>query len=129
MQTIQRSLMGELVPVSGPFATYFDENDGYDLALYISEDSPVWLVKVEIDYFSSVTDTLETVEKEFAVDAKYLEVHGRGKLINKMEELYDKVVLEQLPFVPTWYLGEIRNKIMDLMQEAFDRLDAGEVLQ
>ena len=107
----------------GPFATYLSENDDYDLALYVDADSPVWLVRVEIDYFSAITDKLETAEKEFAVDAKYLEAYGRGKLINKMEELYDKTVTEQLPFIPTWYLGEIRLKIMDLMQEAFDRID------
>lgn len=124
VQTIKHAILGELMPVQGPFATYFSINDDFDLGLYI--DGPVWLVKLELDYLSSFTGNLETVEKEFALDVKYLDAFGRGRFTAKFEELYDTVAATQLEFIDIKVRGQIRNAIMDLMAEAYLKLDRGE---
>lgn len=125
VKTIKHAILGNLQPVQGPFATFFaKEDDSYDLGLYI--DGPVWLVKLELDYHSQFSGNLETIEKEFALDANYLEAFGRGRFVNKFEELYDKVALEQLAFIDIAKRGEIRNAILTLMEEAYARLDRGE---
>jgi len=129
VQTLTHPVLGTLIESQGPFATYFSENDDYDLSLFIDEETGIWLVKLEVDWFPTFSDRIQTAEKDFALDGKYLQAYGRGAFTNRMEELYDKVAHEQLDFLPIWYRGEIRNHIMDLMQEAFDRIDAGEMPQ
>lgn len=124
VKTIKHAILGDLMPVQGPFATYFSPNDDFDLGLYI--DGPVWLVKLEVDYHSTFTQNIETIEKEFALDVRYLEALGRGGFTNKFEELYDKVAADQMQFIGIDIRAGIRNAIMDLMQEAYDRIDRGE---
>jgi hypothetical protein len=124
VKTIKHAMLGELMPVQGPFATYFSPNDDFDLGLYI--DGPVWLVKLELDYLSRLTGALETIEKEFALDAKYLDAYGRARFTAKYEELYDTVANTQLEYISLDVRKQIRNAIMDLMAEAYLRLDRGE---
>jgi hypothetical protein len=72
------------------------------------------------------TGKLETLEKEFALDAKYLEAFGRDRFISKFEELYDKVSLEQMSFIAIDKRSEIRNAFMALLTEAYTKLDRGD---
>lgn len=124
MKTITHPLLGTLQPVQGPIATAIGPEDDWDLGFYT--DGPVWLARLELDYFSKVTYAPETVEKEFALDKKWLEKYGRGGFIARFEELYDKVAKDQLSFIPHVKIVEIRRAIMDLMQEAFAKIDRGE---
>lgn len=124
IRELTHPVLGTLIESQGPFATYLSENDDYDLALYIDATTGIWLVKLEVDWMASFSDRMQTAERDFALDGKYLTAFGRGAFINKMEELYDGVANTQLEFLPIWYRGEIRNHIMDLMQEAFARIDA-----
>lgn len=109
------------MPVQGPYATFLSDNDDFDLGLYT--DGPMWLVKLELDYDSSITGNLETVEKEFGVDARYIEKYSRGYIVNRMEMLFDETCAKQLPFINIVKLVEIRNAIANLMEEAFERMD------
>jgi len=124
MKVIKHALLGTLQPVQGPIATYMSPEDDFDLAFYT--DGPVWLAKLELDYYSRVTYALETVEKEFALDKEWLEKFGRGGFIAKFEELFDTVAASQLTFIPMTKIVEVRNSIMTLMEEAFAKIDAGE---
>lgn len=124
-QTIKHALLGNLVPTQGPFATYFHaDRDDFDLSLYT--EGPLWLIKIEADYWSSITGELETVEKELALDKRILEARGRGAFINRFEELYDGVAKDQLTFLPHDMIVLMRNAIMHLLQEAYARIDSGE---
>ena len=123
-KTTHHAILGNLTPVQGPFATYFHEKrDDFDLALYTEGEA--WVIKIEIDYDSIFTQQVETVEKELALDKKYLEKYGRGGFINKYEELYDKVAGEQLSFLPITTIIEVREGIMHLLQEAYNLIDQG----
>lgn len=123
-KAVKHAILGTLMPVQGPFATYMSEKDDYDLGLYI--DGPVWLVKLDLDYLSYLTGNLETVEKEFALDVKYMEAFGRGSFTNRFEALFDAIVRDQLSYINFETLIDIRNNIATLMEEAYARLDRGE---
>jgi len=123
VKTITHAILGKLMPVQGPYATYLSPDDDFDLALYI--DGDYWMAKLELDYHSMVSGRLETVEKEFALDKDWLEKFGRGYFVNKFEELFDTVANEQLVFIPLMKRVEVRESIMHLMQECFDKIDAG----
>jgi hypothetical protein len=121
MKEITHPTLGRLMPVQGPIATSIGEEDDWDLALYV--DGPAWMAKLELDYYSNITFAQETIEKEFLLDKAWMDQYGRGFFIAKFEELYDKVSAAQLSFIPIVKRIEIRNGIMDLMNEAFERLD------
>lgn len=124
-KTTHHAILGNLTPAQGPFATYFHEDrDDFDLALYT--EGVAWVIKIEIDYISSITRELETVEKELAVDVNYLKNYGRGYFTNKFEEVYDKIAATQLMFLDHTTIVSVRNGIMKLMDEAYARMDAGE---
>lgn len=123
MKELHHPLLGKLMPAQGPIATQFGEEDDWDLALYV--DGPAWLVRLELDYKSKVTYRMETMEKEFALDVQHLENHGRAYFTAKFEELYDKVAMAQMSFIPHYKIVEIRRAIMGLVDEAFMRLDTG----
>lgn len=122
--TTHHAILGNLTPVQGPFATYFHEKrDDFDLSLYT--EGVAWVIKIEIDYQSRFTGNLETVEKELALDKKYLEKMGRGGFINKFEELYDTVARDQLTFIDLTTIVEVREGIMHLLNEAYGLIDQG----
>lgn len=123
-QKITHAILGTLNPVQGPFATYFHEKrDDFDLSLYT--EGAAWLIKIEIDYDSIFTHKVETVEKELALDKKYLEKYGRGGFVNKFEELFDGVAKDQLSFLPITTIIEVREGIMHLLTEAYSLIDQG----
>jgi hypothetical protein len=122
VKEITHPLMGRLIPVQGPYATYMSDNDDFDLSLYI--DGPAWMVKLDLDYHSYVSGQLETVEKEFVLDANYLEKYGRGWFVNRMEELFDGIAAKQLTYIDITTVIDIREHISTLMEEAFQRLDS-----
>lgn len=124
MKVIKHAILGTLQPVQGPIATFLSPEDDFDLAFYT--DGPVWLARLELDYYSNVTYALETIEKEFALDKEWLEKYGRGGFVAKFEELFDTVAKSQLTFIPHTKIVEIRNSILTLMEEAFVKIDNGE---
>lgn len=124
VKIINDSVLGKLVPAQGPVAHYLSDEDDFDLALYV--DGPVLMMKLELDWPSYLNPgSLIMVEKEFVVGGNFLEAFGRGALVNKFEEIYDTVAATQMSFVNMTKIIQVRNCILTLLEEYFEKVDAG----
>lgn len=124
VKTITHPILGTLVPAQAPLATYLSDEDDFDLSLYVEGDNMV--IKMELDWPSRFNPgTLIEVTKELAVVGNFLALRGRGATVNEFERVFDKVAVDQLEFVGLAKKVEIRNSISKLMEEYFERLNAG----
>lgn len=124
VKTLYHPLLGNLVPAQAPLATYLSDDDDFDLALYV--DNGTMLVKLELDWPSrSIPGLLMEIEKELVIAGNYLAVYGRGATVNEFERVFDVVASTQLEFVSIAKRVEMRNAISKLLEEYFEKLDAG----